>query len=74
MTTLPTNADRAERVRGYLIDYKENHDPDEDVPTLAAELIADILHLVNQSGFDPQIVWGIAYDTYYIPEVEEENQ
>ena len=73
--TLPTNADRADRVRQFVIDYAAKHDDvDDALDTVATDVIADILHLVNIDGRSPSQVWESAYYTHYVAEVEEENQ
>jgi hypothetical protein len=73
--TFPTNADRAERVRQFVIDYAAKHDDvDAALDTIATDVIADILHLVNLEGRSPSEVWESAYYTHYLAEVEEENQ
>ena len=72
--TYPTNAERAERVREYLIDYGAKHDQGTTFDTVAQDFIADLLHLVNTTGWSPAEVWESAYYTHYLAEVEEENQ
>ena len=70
-----TNAERAERVRQFVIDYAAKHnDVDEALDTTATDVITDILHLVNLDGRSPSHVWETAYYTHYLAEVEEENQ
>lgn len=69
--TFPTNADRAERVRQFIIDYSAEYGGDE---TTAVDVITDILHFVNLNGGSPAYVMESAYYTHYLAEVEEENQ
>jgi hypothetical protein len=62
-------------VRQFVIDYAAKHDDaDEALDTIATDVIADILHLVNLEGRSPSQVWESAYYTHYLAEVEEENQ
>lgn len=71
----PTNAERAERVRQFVIDYAAKYDDVNDpLDTVAQDVITDILHLVNIDGRSPSDVWESAYYTHYLAEVEEENQ
>jgi hypothetical protein len=72
MTTL-TNADRAERVRQYVIDYAQQHDPSADLAIVATDFIADVLHLLNTNMESAADAYDRAYDTY-LSEVEEAHQ
>jgi hypothetical protein len=72
---IPTNIDRANRVRQFIIDYAAKHaDVDDPLDTTATYVITDILHLVNLEGRSPSEVWESAYYIHYAAEVEEENQ
>jgi len=72
---MPTNIDRANRVRQFIIDYAAKHDDvDDALDTVATDVITDILHLVNLDGRCASEVWESAYYIHYLAEVEEENQ
>jgi hypothetical protein len=59
-----TNEDRAGQARQTL-DYFLNIAPnDDDVETLATDLLADILHLLDQEGIDFERVLSSAEDHF----------
>jgi len=70
---VPTNEDRAERGRAILEEYgKLAGEPDEDTPTLLADLLADLRHLAREEGVD----FGKSSDMskiHFNEEVEEEG-
>jgi len=47
-----TNEQRAEEARHTLRHFKSLGDHEDDVETLAIDLVADILHLLEQEGVD----------------------
>ncbi len=59
-----TNEQRAEQARKTLDYFLSLAPNDEDVETLAIDLLADILHLLEQEGTDFERVLRLAEDHF----------
>tara|TARA_R110000824_G_scaffold266117_1_gene455137 strand:- start:679 stop:882 length:204 start_codon:yes stop_codon:yes gene_type:complete len=59
-----TNEDRAEQARNTLKYFLSIVPNDDDVETLAIDLLADILHLLEQEGLDSERVFTNAEDHF----------
>ncbi len=66
------NQDRAESARMALSYFCELVPNDDDVETLAVDLICNIKHLLTSEGIDYQHVLDVA-DSHFEAETEEDN-
>lgn len=66
-----TNADRAGRAQAVVDVYRNVEYEEGDMIAPVTDLMADLLHLVDQNGGDPDKAWRLAWHHYEYEVIEE---